>query len=208
MAVLILLFFPAGSKMRPTLTTSFAGHGDGVIALAWDQANQQLASSCKDGSLILWDPQGRQLQRCIPSPSCLDHCAGSSCSRQEPCVHTNFTRPLEALQKSDSAAYPSLIAPCLLESWPHMLNAILASGSIWHCILIIQPPCYSVYAKPWSSFHGCTDPTDFGRLLALVAGESTMGWDFGSLQLQLVFICTLSLLTGTACNIDNNNFLK
>ncbi|KAK9908488.1 hypothetical protein WJX75_008589 [Coccomyxa subellipsoidea] len=58
----------AGSKMRPTLTTSFAGHGDGVIALAWDQANQQLASSCKDGSLILWDPQGRQLQRLSAAP--------------------------------------------------------------------------------------------------------------------------------------------
>ncbi|BDA44706.1 probable CCR4-associated factor 4 homolog at C-terminar half [Coccomyxa sp. Obi] len=53
----------SGIKPRLTPTTSFTGHTNGIFALAWDSTNQQLASSSKDGSLILWDSQGRQLQR-------------------------------------------------------------------------------------------------------------------------------------------------
>ncbi len=60
-----------GLTPRLTPTTSFTGHTKGIFALAWDSTNQQLASSSKDGSLILWDSQGRQLERCA-AQACLD----------------------------------------------------------------------------------------------------------------------------------------
>ncbi|EIE21483.1 WD40 repeat-like protein [Coccomyxa subellipsoidea C-169] len=58
----------AGAKPRLTAAGSFVGHADGVFSLAWDATNQQLVSSCKDGSFILWDTQGHQLQRLSAAP--------------------------------------------------------------------------------------------------------------------------------------------
>ena len=53
----------AARKTRLGPGISMEGHQASIFALAWDAQRRQLASSGKDGRLILWDAQGRQLQR-------------------------------------------------------------------------------------------------------------------------------------------------
>jgi WD40 repeat protein len=66
---------------------SMEGHQASIFALAWDPAHQQLASSSKDGRLLLWDARGRLLQRRARPRSSNDHSPRSiAASRKGDCL--------------------------------------------------------------------------------------------------------------------------